>query len=129
QWTLHIGREATWQYLRDNNHCQSQCREVKGNHCILMIDTPARYMMHEAVLLIFCGFEFHKSTFCGGCCINALLCHFDRSEERAKWRNLAVRNDKISRLKNLLQQIFPLEMTHKTIHANYIFISCISMSG
>jgi len=43
--------------------------------------------------------------------MNNKLCHFDRSEERAERRNLAVNNDKISRLQNLLRQIFPLEMT------------------
>jgi len=43
-------------------------------------------------------------------------CHFDWSEERAEWRNLAFRvillqNGKISPLQNLLRQIFPVEMT------------------
>ncbi len=46
-----------------------------------------------------------------------LGCHFDLRLERAEWRNLAVANDKISRLQNLLRQIFLLEMTCGVIHA------------
>ena len=53
-----------------------------------------------------------------GYCVPASsqTCHLDRSEERAKWRDLAfgvilMQNGKISPLQNLFRQIFPVEMT------------------
>ena len=56
------------------------------------------------------AFELRTSTF-------SQKCHLDRSEARAKWRDLSPTKKyfygKISPLQNLLRQIFPVEMTLK----------------